>query len=64
MRIGLVGFTHHNKTGHEERFDISAALALAATVAGEFSFRWAANSAESRRRMARGFGMSRPQAET
>jgi hypothetical protein len=64
MRIGLVGFTHHKKTGQEERFDIAAALALAATVAGEFSFRWAANSVESRRRMARGFGMSTLRAET
>jgi hypothetical protein len=36
MRIGLVGFTYPTRTGHEERFelDIAAALALAATVAG------------------------------
>jgi hypothetical protein len=37
MIIGLVGFTHPTKV--KQRCDYAAALALAATVAGEFYFR-------------------------
>ena len=50
MKIGLVSFTHPtNRTepGQEERFDISAALALAATVTAEFYFRSVAGMARS-----------------
>jgi hypothetical protein len=50
-----VGFTHPTDdagSGQEERFDISAALALAATVAGEFYFRSEARRANTRPRIA------------
>ena len=38
IKIGPVGFTHPTGDGDEERYDVSAALALAATVAGQFYF--------------------------
>ena len=44
------GFTHptnRSKHGQQERFDISAALALAATVAGESYFRSAGRGAKA-----------------
>jgi hypothetical protein len=43
MRMGLVGFTHPTKI--EARFDISAALAVAATVGRALSFRYAGRRA-------------------
>jgi hypothetical protein len=59
MRIGLVGFTHPTKARHEERYDVSAALALAATVAGNLYFGWAGSRGKARRRWVRGSGISR-----
>jgi hypothetical protein len=53
------GFTHPTDRSEpvgEGRFDISAALALAATVAGEFYFRSAARGANTRPRIAGTYG--------
>jgi hypothetical protein len=52
IRIGPVGFTHPT-----ERYDISAALALAATVAGNFYFGSVSNRGKARRRWASSCGM-------
>jgi parallel beta-helix repeat protein len=52
MRIGLVGFTHPT-----ERYDISAALALAATVTGNFYLGSVSSRGKARRRWAAGFRM-------
>jgi len=54
MRNGLMGFTHatiRSEPGQEERFGISAALALAATVAHEFYFRSVDGRARGRLRL-------------
>jgi hypothetical protein len=55
IKIGLVGETHATdrpEPGQEERFDISSALALAATVAGKFYFGSADRRARARPRFA------------
>jgi hypothetical protein len=63
MRLKSVGFTHPTEP-HEERFDISAALALAATVAGAFYFPSANPRAKARPCWARGRGIWRLRTET
>ena len=52
IKIGPVGCTHPTEDDKEERYDVSAALALAATVAGEFYFGYTGrgNGLRSRKR--------------
>jgi hypothetical protein len=66
MRIGLVGSTHPTirpEPGHEGRPDLSAALALAATVAGEFYFSTADRRARVGRRIANACGRLGPRVD-
>jgi hypothetical protein len=41
IKIGMVGFTHPTEDSEIRRYDLAAALAIAATVAGDFYFGYA-----------------------
>jgi hypothetical protein len=63
MKIKLVGFTHPTITSEpspEKRTDLSAALALAASVAGQLYFSTAKRSAKAGRRIAAASGRLGP----
>jgi hypothetical protein len=66
MRIRLVGFTHptvRTEPGHEGRLDLSAALALTATVAGQFYFSTPDRRARAGRRITNACGRLGPRVD-
>jgi hypothetical protein len=66
MRIRSVGSTHPTirpEPGHERRLNLRAALALAATVAGQFYFSTADRRARAGRRLARACGRLWPRVD-